>query len=236
MTSEYSLNPIAVVRSPFSDKFGVPRQPRLTNAVSHIKLIGKANNELAVRDITEHSHIWVLFLFHQNIEQGWKPSVRPPRLGGNAKTGVFATRSSFRPNHIGMSAVKLVGCEKIDQHWQLIVTGLDLVNGTPVVDIKPYIPYSDQIPEASSNFYPQPPELTPVGFSKLAEQQIINVEHKYPELKQLIIEVLQQDPRPSYKKHKEDDREYGICLYDLDIKWRKTNSSIEVTEIKANPS
>ena len=229
----YSLTPIGEVISPFKEKFGIPRQPKICTLISKIKLTGDANYFDCLQGIEQHSHIWILFLFHQNLSQGWKAKVRPPRLGGNEKTGVFATRSSFRPNGIGMSAVKLLGVEQKDGHCYVKVEGLDLVNGTPVVDIKPYIPYSDKIEEASSVMAPDSPEsLLTVSFKPEITTQLQNLEFEHSGLTQLITQVLQQDPRPSYKKSKPDQKVYGIRLYDLNIRWQVTDDTCQVISIE----
>lgn len=188
---------------------------------SEIQLVADANHPESVQDLMQYSHIWVLFLFHQNIEKGWKRLIRPPRLGGNKKIGVFASRSTFRPNNIGMSAVKLLDIKSENGQVTLLVEGLDLVDGTPVIDIKPYIPYSDSIPLASSEIAPAPPEASlNVELSPLATQFCQQRQNDYPNLRMLIEQVLAQDPRPAYKQHKVDDKIYGIALYDLNIRWQ----------------
>jgi len=233
MPQTYSISPIGEIQSPFKEKFGIPRQPGLCDAVTgSIKLSGDSNNEMAVKDLTSHSHIWILFLFHQNLEQGWKPSVRPPRLGGNERMGVFATRSPFRPNGIGMSAVKLIGVRQSGKQWFVDVQGLDLLDGTPVVDIKPYIPYSDSIEVAHSDLAESAPKHSlNVVFSSNAEAQVELYQKTHPQLSLLIKQVLQQDPRPSYKQNKLDDKIYGIRLYNLNIRWQVTNTQCDVLEI-----
>ena len=217
------LTTIAKVSAPFKEKFGIPRQPRLADAaVSHIVFEADFNNPDFISGITQHSHIWLLFLFHQNLSQGYKAQVRPPRLGGNAKVGVFATRSTFRPNGIGMSAVKLLGCETSGTQVILTVEGADLLDGTPIVDIKPYIPYSDCLPHAHSHMaQEQDEQMLNVQFSQTAQAQLTQLDSPdYVKLTELITQVLEQDPRPAYKKNKADDKEYGIRLYDLNIKWQ----------------
>lgn len=234
MSHTYSISPIGVIHSPFKEKFGIPRQPNLCNAATgSIALQGECNNEIAIKDITSHSHIWVLFLFHQNLQQGWKPSVRPPRLGGNEKTGVLATRSTFRPNGIGMSVVKLLGVRQVDKQWFIDVQGLDLLDGTPVVDIKPYIPYSDSVTDATSEMANSAPEnMLDVIFTENVKAQLLELQSNYPQLTLLIEQVLQQDPRPSYKKNKADDKIYGIRLYDFNIQWQVQEQHCHVISIE----
>ena len=229
------LEIIAKVDAPFKEKFGIPRQPRLADAaVSRIVFEPAFNSTDFISSIEQHSHIWLLFLFHQNLSQGYKPQVRPPRLGGNSKVGVFATRSTFRPNGIGMSAVKLISCETLDSQVTLTVEGADLLDGTPIVDIKPYIPYSDCLPNATSTMAQEQDEQElEVNFSEHAENQMNLLDlSRYVKLKELITQVLQQDPRPAYKKAKADSKEYGIRLYDLNIKWQVNGQLCLVVSIE----
>lgn len=230
-----ALEVVAKVSSPYKEKFGIPRQPRLANsALSTIVFEAKFNAIEFIKGIEQHSHIWLLFLFHQNLQQGYKAQVRPPRLGGNEKLGVFATRATFRPNGIGMSAVKLLKSEISDSQVTLTVEGADLLDGTPIVDIKPYIPYSDCLPEASSEMaQEQQQDSLLVEFSEPAKMQIdeLNLE-PYPNLLTLIKQVLAQDPRPAYKKAKTDNKEYGIRLYDLNIKWQVNDNKCLVFAIE----
>lgn len=218
-----ALEIIAKVSAPFKEKFGIPRQPRLADtAISKIVFEPSFNSADFVAGIEQHSHIWLLFLFHQNLDQGFKPLVRPPRLGGNAKVGVFSTRSTFRPNGIGMSAVKLLQSEVSGSQVTLTVEGADLLDGTPIVDIKPYIPYSDSLPDATSEMaQEQDEQMLEVNFSGLAQSQLKQLDlTQYGKLETLITQVLAQDPRPAYKKSKADSKQYGIRLYDLNIKWQ----------------
>lgn len=232
-SNNYTISPIGEVISPFKEKFGIPRQPKICTLISEIKLTGDANNLDCLAGIEQNSHIWVLFLFHQNLSQGWKPKVRPPRLGGNEKVGVFATRSSFRPNGIGMSAVKLLDVEQRHGECFVKVEGLDLVDGTPIIDIKPYVPYSDLLEDASSEIAPDAPDaLITVNFTPELEPQLVSLERKYAGLTQLITQVLEQDPRPAYKKSKHDAKVYGIRLYDLNIRWRVTHNICQIISIE----
>jgi tRNA-Thr(GGU) m(6)t(6)A37 methyltransferase TsaA len=209
--SSFTFQPIGYLATPFADKFGIPRQPSLApNALGVLKLLPPYNRSEAVRGLEEFSHVWLSFVFHQSATD-WKPTVRPPRLGGNSRIGVFASRSPFRPNPIGLSLVELI---KVDTQSGVILTfkGIDLVDGTPILDIKPYIPYAESIPNARGGFANSaPPELT-VVFSPEAAIRI------KPELRALIEDVLKQDPRPAYAN--DADRIYGVRLYQFDIKWR----------------
>lgn len=229
-----TLSPIGIVNSPYKEKFAIPRQPGLANAAKgSVTLTGAVNNIDTVRELTQFSHIWLLFVFHGTQQQGWKPLVRPPRLGGNKKIGVLATRSTFRPNPIGMSVVKLEGIEVIDQNVILQISGLDLLDQTPIVDIKPYIPYCDSLPNANAGFAQTEPKLNLcVKFSEQALHTIQTMNKQHPDLAMLIEQVLKQDPRPAYKHNKPDDKVYGMNLYNLNIQWKMLDvQTIEVINI-----
>jgi tRNA (adenine37-N6)-methyltransferase len=239
MSTNYNFNVIGTVTSPYQEKFAIPRQPGLVSAAKgQILLQGAANNAELVRGLAQFSHLWLLFVFHGNenpntTEQAWKPLVRPPRLGGNEKIGVLASRSTFRPNPIGMSVVKLDAVESIDQQTRLHISALDLLNGTPIIDIKPYLPYSDAIIDAQAGFAQQAPTKSlSVCFSTAALANLISLSKNYPELETLIVQVLTQDPRPAYKQAKLDNKVYGMTLYDLNIQWRMTSLiTVEVINI-----
>ena len=236
---QFTMTAIATINSPYKEKFAIPRQPNLVSAAKgQVILLGDTNNSELVRGIEQFSHLWLLFIFNASQAEGWKPLVRPPRLGGNKKTGVLATRSTFRPNPIGMSVVKLDRVEQsqVNSKAQCIlhVSGLDLLHGTPIVDIKPYLPYSDAIFQAEAGFAQAKPEpeLT-IHFSTTSQTELIAYQEEYHQLAILIEQVLAQDPRPAYKRKKLDDKIYGMCLYDLNIQWRIINfTHIEVLSIK----
>ncbi|MBP8254913.1 MAG: tRNA (N6-threonylcarbamoyladenosine(37)-N6)-methyltransferase TrmO, partial [Citrobacter sp.] len=183
--SHFQFEQIGVIRSPYKEKFAVPRQPGLVESASgELHLLAPYNQADAVRGLEAFSHLWVIFVFHQTMEGGWRPTVRPPRLGGNARMGVFATRSTFRPNPVGMSLVELKGivCQKDNVVLQL--GSLDLVDGTPVVDIKPYLPFAEALPDATASYAQHAPvaEMA-VGFTPEVEQQLLMLEKRYPLLK-----------------------------------------------------
>lgn len=230
-----TLTPIATIKSPYKEKFAIPRQPNLVNAAcGKVIFSGDANNEELVRGIEQFSHLWLLFIFHGTQDQGWKPLVRPPRLGGNKKLGVLATRSTFRPNPIGMSVVKLEQVERRSGgQLELHISGLDLLNGTPIVDIKPYVPYSDSLPDACAGFAQNEPVASlKVTFTEQALLDLAKLNQKHPQLGLLIEQVLAQDPRPAYKQYKVDDKLYGMNLYDLNIQWRMISlKAVEVLTI-----
>lgn len=228
--SEFAFTQIGVISSPWKEKFAVPRQPGLVqDGGGKLHLLPPYNQPEAVRGLEAFSHLWVVFVFHQTMEHGWRPTVRPPRLGGNARMGVFATRSTFRPNPIGMSLVELKGirCEK--QQVMLQLGSLDLIDGTPVIDIKPYLPFAEALPDARSGFAQLAPDASmPVRFSALAHSQIQQQHRTYPQLARFITDVLAQDPRPAYRKGEMQDREYAAWLLDFNVRWRIDATGTEV--------
>lgn len=220
--SAFSFEQIGVIHSPWKEKFAVPRQPGLVaDGGGELHLQAPYNQPEAVRGLESFSHLWLLFVFHQTQSAGWRPTVRPPRLGGNARMGVFATRSTFRPNPVGMSLVELkaVRCEGNQVILQL--GSLDLVDGTPVIDIKPYLPFAEALPDARAGFAQLPPAAAmPVAFSEHALKQIADQQAHFPHLQRFIHDVLAQDPRPAYRKGDEPDREYAAWLLDFNVRWR----------------
>ncbi|WP_341658820.1 tRNA (N6-threonylcarbamoyladenosine(37)-N6)-methyltransferase TrmO [Vibrio sp.] len=228
----YSVEPIGFIESPYKEKFAVPRQPRLvTEARSRVRLINAANTPEAVRELDQFSHLWLLFLFDQNLEAGWKPTVRPPRLGGNQRVGVFASRSTYRPNGIGMSAVEMKGIDQVGEQVYLDLGNVDLVDGTPIIDIKPYIPYSDSIESAHGGYAEAAPVTLAVSFSPAATEQL--TKHRDTQhVKTVIEQVLAQDPRPAYKKGKQDSKEYAVNLFDLNVKFSISDNLVTVTAIE----
>ena len=165
--SSFQFEPIGVIRSPYKEKFAVPRQPGLVlNGGGELHLVAPYNQADAVRGLEAFSHLWVVFVFHQTMEGGWRPTVRPPRLGGNARMGVFATRSTFRPNPVGMSLVELKGIRCQKDRVILELGSLDLVDGTPVIDIKPYLPFAEALPDARASYAQDAPQAEmPVYFT-----------------------------------------------------------------------
>ena len=222
MTFTNQIVAVATCRTPYKQKFGIPRQPGLVEARGYVELEPHVNHIDAVRGIEQYSHLWLLFCFHENLAQGWKTTVRPPRLGGNEKLGVFATRSTFRPNGIGQSVVKLHGVVQRKGKVCLEISGMDLLDGTPIIDIKPYIPFSDSITDAVGGIAQDAPKLISVVYSDHAKTQIERYaeQETYTDLAVLIRGVLGQDPRPAYKKAKDDPKLYQVALYDLDVFWQ----------------
>ena len=228
----YSLTPIGVVRSPFKEKFGIPRQPLLVpEAKATLELLIPYNSVDVVAGLEGFSHVWLTFIFHQTMRDRWQPRVRPPRLGGNRRVGVFASRSPFRPNPVGLSVVALDGISTENGKVELLLSGVDLLDGTPVLDIKPYLPYVDSIPDAKSGYASEPPQVSKsVLFSKKAETQLQQCDDGV-ELKRLIVKLLECDPRPAYKNESQPDRIYGMRLYDFDLRWRVMDDEVVVIEL-----
>ncbi|MEA3363235.1 MAG: tRNA (N6-threonylcarbamoyladenosine(37)-N6)-methyltransferase TrmO [Thermodesulfobacteriota bacterium] len=229
----YSLQPIAILHSPFKEKFVTPRQPGLTPSVrARIGFNPDFATPEAVRGLKGFSHLWLIFLFHQNWEKGWKPTVRPPRLGGNQRVGVYASRSPFRPNPIGLSAVRLLSIHADRGDISLEVQGADLIDGTPILDIKPYIPYGDSIPDATGGFAEETPRATlQVEFSELAWKQLGQYQNETPELETMLRETLSLDPRPAYRHNRENSKEYGVLFDCYNIRWRVQGKILIVLEI-----
>jgi len=236
--------PIGFISSCYKEKFGIPRQPNLVPAATAQLILNKEFGEESIRGLEGFSHLWINFIFHKTQEQGWKTMVRPPRLGGNKKVGVFASRSTFRPNPLGLSVVALLDCEVTARKVILHLGGCDLLDGTPVLDIKPYLPYVDNIPEAKGGFANEEPKvLHEVLFSEGAKSQCAMAEKRLTriqngqkgggwQVKQLIIQILQLDPRPSYQKQEKSDRIYAMKLYDFDLRWQYLDDNkIKVLEL-----
>ncbi|NOX76212.1 MAG: tRNA (N6-threonylcarbamoyladenosine(37)-N6)-methyltransferase TrmO [Gammaproteobacteria bacterium] len=241
---EYPFQIIGIIRSCFKEKFGVPRQPGLaTEARATLELQPPYDRPESLTGLEGFSHLWVVFVFHQALRDGWRPTVRPPRLGGNRRIGVFASRSPFRPNPIGLSVVALEKIDTSSAGCHLHLRGADLLDGTPVLDIKPYVPYCDALPEATAGFASAPPEeVFAVGFSEVAEVQCAAREAAgNPGLRKLIEQLLRLDPRPAYCSRRSPDedgkpaRQFGMRLYDIDLRWRVEEGRVLVTELLAVP-
>ncbi|MEW5248237.1 tRNA (N6-threonylcarbamoyladenosine(37)-N6)-methyltransferase TrmO [Microbulbifer sp. 2201CG32-9] len=217
-----NLEPIAQVHSCFGEKFGVPRQSLLADASrAAIELLPPLNVSDAVAGLEAHSHLWVIFQFHQAAGQ-WSTKVRPPRLGGNRKLGVLATRSPFRPNNIGLSVVRLLQV-RTSPKVMLIVGGIDLVDGTPVLDIKPYIPYADALEGAHSAFADRAPAVVDVDIPAEVRAKAAAYRDDWgTDLPRLIEQVLAQNPKPAYQQP-EPERIYGMRLCGFNLQWRYTD-------------
>ncbi|YCI80898.1 tRNA (N6-threonylcarbamoyladenosine(37)-N6)-methyltransferase TrmO [Enterobacteriaceae bacterium] len=226
----FSIEQIGVIRSPYKEKFAVPRQPGLVkDGGGELQLLPPYNQPDALRGLENFSHLWLLFVFHQTMEGGWRPTVRPPRLGGNARMGVFATRSTFRPNPIGMSLVELQGIDVNKERVVLKLGSLDLVDGTPIIDIKPYLPFAEALPDARAGYAQHAPEAAmPMVFTDEVAAQLPMLEQRYPHLQRFIHDVLAQDPRPAYRKGEEEGKCYAVWLLDFNVRWRVTERGAEV--------
>lgn len=231
--SEFIFKQIGTIRSPYKEKFAVPRQPGLVeDGHGELVLLPPYNQKEAVRGLGEFSHIWVMFIFHQTMEGGWRPTVRPPRLGGNARMGVFATRSTFRPNPLGMSLIELKSIRTQGNEVVLELGSLDLVDGTPVVDIKPYLPFAESYPQARAGFAQTAPAADmQVFFSAPAEEQLQQQLRRYPNLRRFVTQVLAQDPRPAYQKEQETSRQYAVWLLEFNVRWRIVGDQTEVLSL-----
>lgn len=224
---------IGVIHSCYRQKFGIPRQPGIvTAAEATLELFPPYNRENLVRGLDGFSHIWVHFIFHKTMDEGWRPTIRPPRLGGRQRMGVFATRSTHRPNPMGMSVVELRGIESGNGKLTLKLGAVDLLDGTPVIDIKPYLPYADALPEAKGGFAPLPMAMAEVKFTDQAMSQCLRYQQRTGRQLILLIEqVLGQDPRPAYLRES-TGRRHGIALWDLNVVWEFTNQHFLVTALE----
>ena len=222
------INIIARMRSDFSGKFGIPRQSGLVEELRATVIFEpEYRNADALRGLEGFSHLWIIWQFSEAVRSDWSPTVRPPRLGGNTRMGVFATRSPFRPNHLGLSCVRLLGIEETAEHGTVLhVGGADLMDGTPIFDIKPYIPYADCQPDATGGFTEQADEyLLEVDFPTALLKHL-------PESKQAAaVEVLRHDPRPSYQRN--PDRIYGLTFAGFDIRFQVTENRLTVIDVTA---
>ena len=221
-----NIQVIARMHSDFATKFGIPRQSGLVEELkSTIVFEPEFRNPDALRGIEDFSHLWIIWQFSEAVRTGWNPTVRPPRLGGNTRIGVFATRSPFRPNNLGLSSVKLLGVEHTEKFGTVLhVGGADLMDGTPIFDVKPYIAYGDSHPEARG------------GFTDTAGDFILNVDFpadllaRLPEDKRdAAAAVLSHDPRPSYQR--KPDRVYGLTFAGFDIRFKVAEETLTVVDV-----
>ncbi len=219
---------IARIHNAYDEKFGVPRQSGLAEeVVSTVVFEEEFRVAEALRGIEDFSHLWLIWGFDRAEREGWSPTVRPPRLGGNKRVGVFATRSPFRPNAIGLSCVRLTEVGKTPEGLVLKVAGADLVNGTPIYDIKPYLPYTDCRPEATGGFTDKTEKRTvQVRFSDAAAGKLS------PEERKALEAVLREDPRPAYQNTPE--REYAFGFAGKQVRFRVSEGVLNVTEIESN--
>lgn len=225
MEDSLRMKKIAVIRTDFPEKFGIPRQSGLTAAKGRVVFEPEYRNPDALKGIEEYSHLWLIWGFSQVPEREWQPTVRPPRLGGNRRMGVFATRSPFRPNPVGLSLVELAAVEQTrNLGTVLCIQGVDMLDGTPVYDIKPYLPYVEAKADASG------------GFAGQVKDENLQVEipgewmKKVPQdQRKVLIEILAQDPRPAYQD--DPDRIYGMSYAEMEIKFRVRGDVLKVCGI-----
>jgi tRNA-Thr(GGU) m(6)t(6)A37 methyltransferase TsaA len=238
---KYEFEAIGLAQTPFSQRFGIPRQPGLVpEAKGILKINGHPDFKFALKRLEEFSHIWVLFVFHAHGGNKWKPTIRPPRLGGKEKAGVFSSRSPHRPNPIGISVMEL---EKIDFDAkggpELHVRGVDLLDGTPILDVKPYIPYADSVPDANAGWAKEEIKKTAVEFEPLALSKIKTAELEgYSGLKDLIEQLLTIDPRPGFQKRElppeaeiSQGKGFGLLVKDFDVQWKIQNQRFVVSDL-----
>ncbi len=218
---------IAKIRNDFKEKFGIPRQSGIAEElVSRIVFEPEYRNRESLRGLEGYSHIWLIWNFSEAVREDWSPTVRPPRLGGNKRMGVFATRSPYRPNPIGLSAVRLIGIEESrESGLVLLVGGADLLDGTPIYDVKPYLPFADSIPNATAGFAESVREYAlKVDFCKELFSKINKNKQN------ALIKVLEHDPRPSYQD--DPDREYGMRFAEYEIHFKVAGDTLTVTDVK----
>ena len=224
---DIKLKIIARMKSDFPDKFGIPRQSGLIDSLaSTIVFEPEFRNSDALRGLDDFSHLWLIWQFSKAVRNEWSPTVRPPRLGGNTKMGVFATRSPFRPNAIGLSSVKILGLQQTKDHGTVIhVAGADLMDGTPILDIKPYIAYSDSHPDATGGFTDSVGDFILKVF--IPDDILKKVP---PEKQQALSDILSHDPRPSYQN--DPHRIDGLSFAGMNIRFQVQNDELTVIEIK----
>ena len=230
MSNTLSVKPIAYIETDFKDKFGIPRQSgRAESLTGRIVFLPEYRNPDALRELEGFSHIWLLFDFSKSHRGEWSPTVRPPRLGGNRRVGVFASRSPFRPNPIGLSSVRLVKIEETEQEGMVLhVSGVDLLSGTPIYDIKPYLPFSDSHPDATGGYADGVAEI------HLKVDFPVSLLENIPKGKQAaLLECLSEDPRPAY--HDEPERVYRMRYADFDVHFTVDGEMLTVVDLVKKP-
>jgi tRNA-Thr(GGU) m(6)t(6)A37 methyltransferase TsaA len=236
---KFEFEPIGFVESVYKEKFGIPRQSGLVKSAQAVIRLNASQFKDAMDGLDGFSHVWVLFVFHDNAESKdesgkpkWKPRIRPPRLGGAKKVGVFASRSPHRPNPIGLSAVELTGVTVSGTHVLVHICGADLLDGTPVLDIKPYIRYADSLPRARQGWAQEKPSTLAVSFSKESLVEIRAADPKGTrQLKRLISETVKQDPRPAFQRGQSQSANYAFRLAEFDVHWSTTNGRARILKL-----
>ncbi|HUP56619.1 MAG TPA: tRNA (N6-threonylcarbamoyladenosine(37)-N6)-methyltransferase TrmO [Bdellovibrionota bacterium] len=225
------VEPIGTIQSCFKEKFGIPRQAGLVpEARAIIRLKDDRRFREALDGLEAFSHVWILFAFHESVADGWRSKVRPPRLGGAKKVGVFASRSPHRPNPIGMSVVRIVRIDpSAPDGPEIEVAGGDFLDGTPVIDLKPYVPYADHPRGANSGWAEKPMRRLTIRFDTRASRQVTQLERTHPGLRRLIRQILAQDPRPAFQARASG--EYAARLLDFDLRWEVSGHVATVREL-----
>ncbi|MGD9889056.1 MAG: tRNA (N6-threonylcarbamoyladenosine(37)-N6)-methyltransferase TrmO [Halothiobacillaceae bacterium] len=232
--SDIVLRAIGVVRTPFVEKFGIPRQGGLVDEVcATLELDAPYNREEAWRGIEGFSHLWLVTWFHADKGAEAALTVRPPRLGGNVRLGVFATRAPYRPNPVGLSLVRLVRVERlVGDAVRIHVAGADVLDGTPLLDVKPYLPYVEALPAARGGFAPDDSGgRLRVVWTEQGHAACAVWSARYPDLAALVEALLARDPRPAYRNDEDGGRVYGMRVYDLDVRWRVKGDVVEVLDV-----
>ena len=232
MTDTFELCTVGTVRSCFGERFGTPRQPGLVpSSTAELRLRPPFDVPETLSGLDGFSHVWITYWFHENAHTRWTPTVRPPRLGGNRRMGVFATRSPYRPNPVGLSVAEVVGVVTGPEWCGLELRNHDLVDGTPVIDIKPYLPYADRLAEAhAADGFQRPRERLSVLFDPELEGRHPLSE---PTWRALVEETLAADPRPAYRHTERNSREYGVRLGGYNVRFRVRDDEAEVFAITA---
>ena len=242
MNDQISMPIIGYMCSPFVEKFGIPRQSNLVNTTSYIKLIAPYDDINAFQGIEQFSHLWLLWQFHANdVKKSdnvvnkagiFQPMIRPPRLGGNQKIGVFASRSMYRPSQIGLSVVQLLEIKKVKNELRLYVQGADILDGTPIVDIKPYLAYADAIPDALSGYALDAPLILQVVWLEqalLQKQKLLNEKVCTEQILQELEQVIAQNPKPAYQN--DPERVYGLSFANLNVKFQITEETVKIVDM-----
>lgn len=234
------MKPIGVARSPFREKFGIPRQANLVKAArTVIKLNDDPDLASALEGLDGFSHLWVLWMFHAHDAKHWKPSIRPPRLGGRERVGVLASRSPHRPNPIAISVLEIESIDrKAEKGAEITLFGGDLLDGTPVLDVKPYLPYTDSVPGARAGWAEEEIPRYPVEFTERAREDLSRHKGVPSDLERLVVEMLAIDPRPSFQKRKwpiggreAEGKEFGILIAGFDVHWKVREGRISVLDL-----
>lgn len=234
-TATIDVQQIGVIHSCFSEKFGIPRQPGMVPAATaELELFPPFDREEVTRGLEQFSHLWVHFQFHGCVAEGWKPTVRPPWLGGAKRVGVLATRSPHRPNHLGLSVVQLKSVLRQENRVSLLLAGIDLLDGTPVIDVKPYVPYSDRIESAKCGYANgEVPEVRVTLTPQVVDFCANYFQQTGRDLQPLIEQLVAQDPRPA--KQKGEKSGFGILLWDVNIRWSVGEEGFVVESCELQP-